>query len=113
MTIPMSFRIPDETQQQLSELGDNMTATIVRAVNLLWTLTATDEVLVATFGTVEQRDVPSYVPWRTERLWAFTPHKATWQIAIPALPETVQTYEDAIRIYAKQFRDNRVNAILN
>ncbi len=100
----MSFRIPQETRDQIESIGDNMTKSIVKAIHLLWMLTAPDEqILASKHGHVERHNVPDF-RGTPQHVWCFVYHDPNWKFCIEPCPPVVTRQEDAEHIYATHFR---------
>lgn len=106
----MSFRLSDTTRHQLSQIGDNMTEEVEKAVDLLWHLQATDAEVVARYGTIERTKGPIY-DWRgfkTGATDAFSFHhhltSGQYYLCVASLPPSVTDLDAATKIYAHFFR---------
>lgn len=118
----MSFRIPKETRDQLEALAivqsealastkSTMTMALIEAVNLLWILRASDDTVVAQYGTVSLQKIPSWNPfWPPDDVWAFTyhPHFLTRPYLSVDAAKDAKSYDDAIRHYARYWRQRLV-----
>ena len=86
-----SFRLSDESREQLSALNENATEALRDSVELAYWLSVPDEQLIARYGLLKRELLPSFSPFCTPVL--------TWLIVPPPSAHNGITYQLSPRAY--------------